>query len=496
MAKITAPRRQKVSKAEITFPVFFTVWAQANNWTVPKLHYRICEFLADYENWEKGTGVLQVFRGAAKSTIVGLFIAWRLVQDPTTRFLILSADSKTATKIVADVISIVSRHPLAKHLRGKENTWRANTIFVSGATDARSPSVTSFGILSNITGSRADWVIFDDVEVPKNAATEALREQLRIKLAEPIHILVPGGKRLFVGTPHSFESIYPEVISDGASSLRIPLLDNVTGEFPYLVGDSAWPERFSNDEVADRQIKSHSRGNFLSQYQLIPYSPENTLLDPSNIFEYTGEIEITEANGIARCMLDNKQMMSVSAWWDPSMGQTGDDSIFAVVYSTADGHYYIHRTLKVTGQPQDQAQAIRKLCLELEIPHIKIETNGIGAFLPSIARKEFEGTNISVEGVHTKQNKAEKILEAYETRLYAGYLHAHRSVLQGPFMTQFRDFNPKTIGKTKDDYIDAPAAAILNEPIRIATAYTNSGNKYRWSGNSSTADYEMEGFSF
>lgn len=460
---------EKAAQNDFDFKVFFLVWAKLQGWTVPKLHIQVIEFLSANQNWENNTGVLQVFRGAAKSTILGLFIVYQLVKDPTTRFLILSADSNTAAKITADTTGIIARHPLAAHLRGRENTWRQDKFWVTGSSDPRTASVSSYGIGSNITGSRADWVVFDDVEVPKNCLTSMLRDELRRRISDTNYILVPGGKRLFVGTPHNEESIYPETINgSGGSSLRIPLLTETTGDFPYFVGISAWPERFDDEHINKLQLNALSKNEFLSQVQLVPKPSEEQMFDASLLIEYKNDAEIFTSNRETVLTIGEKRMVSVSAFWDPSMGRDrSDDSVLSIVYADATGHYYIHRCLAVKGDVHEQCDQIKKHALEYHLPKIIIETNGIGNFLPDILRKTLQGTGIVSEGRVTTKNKALKITEAFDTPLHAGLLHVHREVMQSKFYVQFRDFNPRTIGRDKDDYIDSVAAAILNEPIRI-----------------------------
>ena len=362
-------------KLEFGFKAFFAVWAQVQGWKVPKLHLEIIEFLDGCDDWSNNTAVLQVFRGAAKSTILGCFITYKLVKDPTLRFLILSADANTSVKITNDLTSIVANHPLATHLRGREKQWRESKMWVQGSTDARTPSAYSVGINSNITGSRADFVIFDDVEVLKNVGSEQLRETLRHKMSETIHILVPGGKRLFVGTPHNAESIYPEVIDQGASSLKIPLIRNPEGDFPFMTGVSSWPERFTDHDVEERQKKSLSKSNFLSQYQLLPYSAGDSYFDASLINIYRNEINVYAANGETVLTIGNKRMVSCSCFWDPSLGKkTSDDSVIALVFQTNDGHLYIHRTQKLVGEAEEQIQQLVKFVYEFSVPQIIVES--------------------------------------------------------------------------------------------------------------------------
>jgi hypothetical protein len=484
--------KAKVKPVTCTFHQFFAVWAgmQKPAWAIPHFHIEILDFLSDYKSWDNNTGLLQVFRGAAKSTIVGLWIVYLLTQDPTLRILVLSADKKTAGKITTDVATIVERHPLAKHLHGKENVWRADTLMVNGSTDGRNPSVTSWGVMSNITGARADIIIYDDTEVPKNSRTEVEREKLREKLDEPTHILVPGGYELFVGTPHSHDSIYTEVAGEstveepfrtGCSQLKIPVMSDIKGEFPFLSGTPIWPERFSQSEIDKKQRGSATKGHFLSQYLLLPYNPAETRLDPTLISQYIYDLNVHTANGSTVARIGESRVMGYSCVWDPSMGTTtSDDSVLGIVFTTEDGHYYVHRAVKVTGSPEEQCRKVREVMRACEVSHVQIENNGPGAMLPYIFRSQAGGSGLTCEGVPTIQNKAMKILEAYEVRLVGGLIHAHKSVMDTPFRTQLRDFSTSTSGRGKDDYIDVIAMAILAQPIRIrSAAYGNRQSQWQ-----------------
>lgn len=497
------------AKVPCTFHQFFALWAtlQTPQWEIPDFHIDLLDFLSDYKNWDNNTGLIQVFRGAAKSTIVGLWITWMLTQNPELRFLILSADKKTATKITTDIASIIGRHPLARHLHGKENTWRTDILVVEGSTDGRNPSVTSWGVMSNITGGRADVIVYDDVEVPKNSRTEAEREKLREKLDEPTHILVPGGTELFVGTPHSFDSIYTEVegtsgkdepFRTGCSSIKIPVMSDVQGEFPNFTGTPIWPELFSLPEIKKKQDGSSTKGHFLSQYLLQPYNPEDTVLDPTLISTYSYGIDVLESNGSVVARIGEHRVMGYSAVWDPSLAETkSDDSVLAIVFTTDDGHYYIHRTVKLHGDPDEQCKQAIRLLKENEVSHVVIEKNGPGGFLPSIFRKAAEGTGVSCEGKATTQNKLEKIMHAYETRLTGGYLHASAQVMNSPFRTQLRDFNSRSAGRAKDDFIDAVAMCILSQPIRLKSGHFGArSNAWQQAVYSGSIECEADAVSF
>jgi len=486
-----------MDKDELSFALFFQVWANIKGWNVPDIHYQVIEFLDDSDNWNNRSAVLQVFRSAGKSTILGLFIVYLLVKNPALRILVLSADSKTAKKIVADAQSIISQHPLARHLLNRSGVWRSDCFNVLGATDARNFSLEASGITSNVTGARTDFIIHDDVEVPKNCETEGKRDSLRSRIAEASNLLIAKtGKRLFVGTPHAFDSIYPEFIDVGCSSLRIPLLVNPQGEFLEMTGDCAWAEQFPPEEVINRQIQGKTKGNFYSQYLLIPASVDDGVLDPAKCIEYTEEIQFGFANNSGWSKIGDKQIVSVSAFWDvsPSKSQ-GDDSVVAIVFFSADGHIYIHRTVDMHGDIREQCKQCADLLQQFNVPMIVVETNGVGAFVPEFLMQHTAAMGIGVEGRHTSQHKGEKILENFEVPLSAQILHISSQVASSKFLQQMRDFRPNFFNvKNHDDYIDASASAIKNEPIRISSISFESDYdvELNWSEGGSSNTYEAE----
>src|SRR5690606_12617436 len=59
-----------------------------------------------------------------------------------------------------------------------------------------------------LTGSRADVLIADDIEVPKNSITHTLRERLAELVKEFDAVLKPGGRVVYLGTPQVESSLY------------------------------------------------------------------------------------------------------------------------------------------------------------------------------------------------------------------------------------------------------------------------------------------------
>ena len=98
------------------------------------------------------------------------------------------------------------------HLRPMDDDqrWSRVSFDVAGCRPAQAPSVKSVGITGQITGSRADLIVFDDVEVPANSATDLMREKLLQLVTEGESVLTPkaDSRIVFLGTPQTTFTIY------------------------------------------------------------------------------------------------------------------------------------------------------------------------------------------------------------------------------------------------------------------------------------------------
>ena len=149
------------------------------------------------------------FRHSGKSTVVGIFAACVLYLRPETRILVLSAHNALAARMVAHIKNILENHPWCGDLIPKtKKEWASDKITINRPVGIREPSVVCQGIHGNITGMRADLIICDDVEVPNTANTPQKRAALRERLRELDFILSPGGTMIYIGTPHTMDTIY------------------------------------------------------------------------------------------------------------------------------------------------------------------------------------------------------------------------------------------------------------------------------------------------
>ncbi len=483
---------------DICFSLFVVIWNQRQGQTTPDVHFRIAEWLENAWTHKKRRLLLMAFRACGKSTLVGLFAAWLLFRHSHLRILVLAADYILARKMVRNVKRIIEKHPATKHMKpDKADQWANDRFTVNRKRELRDPSMMAKGITSNITGSRADIIICDDVEVPNTCATFEKRSDLRHKLSETDFVRVPKGTQLYVGTPHTYYSIYAATAPlnaeddnpflDGYERLEIPLLNKK--------GHSNWPDRFDMDEI--QRIKTSTGPNkFASQMMLRPVNIAEGRLDPENLKFYRDNIEYSEAHSKPVLTIGGIKMVSASAWWDPSFGRvTSDRSVVAVIFSDANGGYWAHDLLYIdpheqhTSQDDEATYQCRQIAAFIQrhyVPSLTIEINGIGRFLPGILRRELRSANIScaVKEASSNKPKDQRIIEAFDAILAAQALHLHEDILRTPFMTEMREWKPGR-SQSRDDGLDAMAGAILSEPVRITSSSLIS-MKANWTAGSQT----------
>ncbi len=188
---------------------FADEWNNVLGYKTPQHHKDMLRFLYDVWQTPEHKGLLMAFRHSGKSTLVGIFAAYVLFIEPKTRILVLSAHSVLAGRMVTHIKNIIENHPWCQNMVPKnKKEWASDKITINRPVGIREPSVVCQGIHGNITGMRADLIICDDIEVPNPANTPQKREGLRERLRELDFILSPNGTMIYIGTPHTMDTIY------------------------------------------------------------------------------------------------------------------------------------------------------------------------------------------------------------------------------------------------------------------------------------------------
>lgn len=227
--------------------------------------------------------MIQGYRGVGKSWISSAFVMWKLYMDPKLKFLVVSGGSQRAKDFTQFCKRLMNEMDLLKPLKPTSEQRNAVDAFdVRGSGIAHAPSVKAVGVTGQITGTRADYIVSDDIETLQNSITVGMREKLMKAVGEFTSVLKPDGHVIYLGTPQSQDSIYNQI----SATLRIyPVrypyeedLDNYDGCLapeiwdklmadPSLSGEPTDPDRFDEEEITKRAL-IQGNSTFQLQYML------------------------------------------------------------------------------------------------------------------------------------------------------------------------------------------------------------------------------------
>lgn len=238
--------------------------------------------VAEYMQHGPKRRIIQGYRGVGKSWMAAAFVLWRLRLDPQQKIMVNSASGAEAKNFTTFCLQLIRDMPVLQCLepRREEQRSAVNAFDVSYSKPDKSPSVKSVGIFGQITGSRADLIIPDDIETPTTSWSVGMREKLLAAVGEYNAILKPGGEVMYLGTPQTEESIYNKLQLKGFSTriwpARYPEKPEKYGEnlAPVVLegchdlkGKPVDPGRFSDMDLLEREV-SYGRSAFALQFQL------------------------------------------------------------------------------------------------------------------------------------------------------------------------------------------------------------------------------------
>ena len=140
---------------------------------------------------------------------------WRLLLNPNVNILVVSASKNRADDFSTFCLRLLHEIPILQHLYPRDEQRQSKISFdVNTAIASQQPSVKSLGITSQITGSRADLVVADDVETSGNTQTQFMRDKLSEAIKEFEAVIKPDTSRIvYLGTPQTEQSIYNKPVS-------------------------------------------------------------------------------------------------------------------------------------------------------------------------------------------------------------------------------------------------------------------------------------------
>jgi hypothetical protein len=333
------------------------------------------------------------------------------------------------------------------------------------------------GITGQLTGSRADLMILDDIEVPGNSMTEMMREKLLQLCTEAESILTPkqDSRIMYLGTPQTTFTIYRKLAERNYKPFVWPAryprkLSNYEGLLAPQIqedidrGVEAWdvtdPDRFDSEDLIEREA-SMGRSNFMLQFML-----DTTLSDAEKFPLKMADLVVTAVNpaecpdSVVWCSDPSnvikdlptvglpgdyfyKPMQLQGEWLpyteticsvDPS--GRGTDETAAAFLSQRNGFIYLHemRAYK-DGYSDNTLLDILRGCKKFGVTKLLIETNFGDGIVAELFRKHLQQTKqaIDIEEVRANVRKEDRIIDTLEPVLNQHKLIVNRSVVEWDF---------------------------------------------------------------
>jgi hypothetical protein len=289
-------------------------------------------------------------RGHGKSTIMRIYILFRIYKDPDIRILIASHVESIARK-TARAIQIYLERPDIQEAFGfsKGRPWSISMFYLGGKIE---PVMTTVASRGGMIGNRYDLVVFDDLLSLENQINESSRDKiLNWVKAEVIPAIDPGDKEkmIVIGTRKHSKDWYGQLLEDDlyAKVVDIAFTTDESGRQTYL-----WPERFNKEVLLMRQKELGPR--LFAQEYLNEVTPHEGLLLRREWIKFYDE-------------LPPRHCIKVAMGVDPSVGKTGDNvsslAIAVIAYDTRPEfhHVYVLELFKEKLTLKEQEAAIIKM---------------------------------------------------------------------------------------------------------------------------------------
>ena len=433
--------------------------------------------IADYLQHGPKRLQIQAFRGVGKSWITGAFVLWTLFINPEKKIMIISASKERADNMSIFLQKLIIETPWLKHLqpKGDDSRWSRISFDVS-CSPHQAPSVKSVGITGQLTGSRADLMILDDIEVPGNSMTEFMREKLLQLCTEAESILTPkqDSRIMFLGTPQTTFTVYrklaersykpfvwparyPRKVSQYEGLLAPQLVEDIDkGAKKWEVTD----DRFDNDDLIEREA-SMGRSNFMLQFMLdtslsdaekFPLkcadlivtsvnpttAPESVVWcsDPQNVIKDLPTVGLPGDYFYSPMQLQGEWDVYQETICSVDPSGRGTDETAAAFISQRNGFLYLHDMRAYRDGYSDQTLLdILKGCKKYGVSKLLIETNFGDGIVSELFRKHLQQTKqgIDIEEVRANVRKEDRIIDSLEPILNQHRLVIDRSVVEKDF---------------------------------------------------------------
>jgi hypothetical protein len=398
--------------------------------------------------------------------------------------MVVSASKARADDFSTFTQRIITELPICQHLVAKDGQrWSKIAFDVAPAKASGSPSVKSVGVTGQLTGSRADIIIADDVEVPNNSMTHMMREKLGETVKEFDAVLKPDGKIIYLGTPQNEMSLYNTLTTRGYEMrvwpARYPTLERAEKAYGGRLAPSLYEtlqdkleavyglptdsKRFDDEDLLEREL-SYGRSGFALQFMLdTSLSDANKYpLKLADLIIYSCDRDTAPEKVVYGIMKPLHELPNVGLSGDkfyapeetlgrseytgsilaidPS-GRGSDETAYAIV-KMLNGYLYVVDAGGIAGgYSQETLQTLADLAKVHRVNMVLVESNFGDGMFTELMKPYLEKTYpVSMEEVRHSKQKEHRIIDTLEP-----VMNQHKLVI-----------DPKVIQKDYDSVQSMP----------------------------------------
>ena len=471
--------------------------------------------------------VVEAFRGVGKSWLTAAFVCWLLWNDPQLKILVISASKDRADLFAMFVKRLIADMPELQHLQARPGQLDSMLKFdVGPAKPDQSPSVKAAGIGGQITGSRADIIVADDIEVPNNSATQMMRDKLSEAVKELDAIIKPleTSRIIYLGTPQCEMSLYNQLPERGYE-IRVwpaeyplfkdiikyqgrlaPLITKALEKDSNLQGHPTDPQRFGEEDLAARKL-SYGRAGYALQFMLDTslsdadrYPLKIADLMVMNLSPMMGHLKLAWGAAPEVCISDLPAVALLGdryyrpIWKSPDMseytgcvmaidpsGRGQDETGYAIIKILASNLFLVAAGGLKGGYDEKTLETLAQLAKVHQVNHIIIEANfGDGMYTKLFQPVLQKHHKCLVEEVKHSTQKEARIIDTLEPVMSSHRLVVDQKVIEDDYRTAEHDiqyslfYQMTRLSRDRgslahDDRLDALAMAVAYWVEHLAT---------------------------
>jgi len=454
----------------------FVVWKHLGLPDPTELQYDIANYIQDGPK----RSVIMAFRGVGKSWICSAYVVHQLLLDPSKNILVVSASKSRSDDFSTFTLKIIHDIPVLHGLKPRDGQRFSKISFDVGMAPAsHAPSVKSLGITSQLTGSRADIIVADDIEVPNNSSTQGMRDKLdeQVKEFEAIVKPLDSSRIIFLGTPQCEDSIYNKlrergyntriwtseyIGTDANQKVYDGAVAPIIADSDQPIGRTTEPLRFTDVDLEERKL-SYGRSGYALQFMLNPRlsdtdryplkindlivhdldnevanekyvwasGPDQTWSDDLPNVGFNGDRFFRPFETLGDLVPYTGSVMSI----DPS-GRGKDETAYAVV-KMLNGHLFVHACNGIRGgYGENVLKELASIAKRYNVNQIIVESNmGDGMFTELFKPVINNVYPVTINEVRHHIQKEKRIVDTLEPVLNAHKLIVDPNVIRRDFQS-------------------------------------------------------------